>query len=237
MKVGLLINQLIVLTSVYGASLNGQFFSSREINQLQSHELFHPEKIVNGNNLPIRFDVRLEGGDKDYTALVTKDYEFSFENVPEGSYHLTINTHDFLLACDRFKIEVNENTVLATDYYLATDTTGVTTNVTETPLKIEVIDTQDYYESNQGSLKDLVMQSPLGFIFRNTIFTVMFVFVIVMTAGPYFLQLVAPDVAKRLNEIHREQADMRIEDKGNQPKIEEIPSGQPSEKSARQRKR
>lgn len=238
MKVDLLVSQLLLLTSVYGVNLNGKFFSSREINQLQTHQLYQSEKIVNGNNLPIRFDVRLENGDKVQSALVNKDYEFTFENLPEGSYHLIIDSHDFLLGCDRFKVEVNETTVLATDYYLASESSGVTQDITEKPLRIEVIETQDYYESNQGSIKELVMQSPLGFIFRNTAFTIMFIFVIVMMVGPYVLQLVAPDVAKRLNEIHREQADLRIEERGksSQPKIEEIPE-KLSEKSTRQRKR
>lgn len=214
----------------------------------RNYQLVDKEEYVNGENFGLRCSVRLNllEGTLESQLLVNKNFEFKSLPLKPGKYDLTINSHDFTFLQDRYIVEVNESTILAYDYYLDKKDLGDAKDVTETPLVVKTVNSKQYYEVRLSSLQDMVMNSPLGVIFKNKIYTGLFVFSVVMMVGPYLLKVLNPEMAKRLDELKAEQAkqgtifidqkDADLATKGSQePKVEEISREAPSS-NARRRK-
>ncbi|EGV66876.1 hypothetical protein PSN45_002693 [Yamadazyma tenuis] len=236
MKLGIFLTAgLSMVQAIYALSLQGKI-----VGVLPEYKLQNAEQIVNGNNLPIRFTVELTSIDGEIShkmrALVNSKYEFIFNHVNPGIHDLSLVSHDFILDKDRFRIEANHSTITATDYYL-NGNKGQASNVTDTVLVVSVVGERKYYEVRSGSVKEMLLNSPLGFIFKNTGYTIMFVATLVMMAGPYVLSIVNPEMSKRLAEIREEQGQGRgmFDPKPEAPKIEEISRSAPARGTKKKR--
>lgn len=199
---------LIPLLNVcLGLNLKGKLLGMPE------YQLDYKEKVVNGDNLSGRCSVKLTGQDDTIiSTLVTSNFEFSFFDIPEGKYDLFVSCHDFMFTKDRYQIEVNDSSILATHYYLNKEELDEPIDVTEDLLTLVFGGLKQYYEIRQGSIQAMIMNSPLGFIFKNTTYTLMFVFCVVMMIGPTVLKMVSPEFARKLDEIQREARDPKQDD-------------------------
>lgn len=213
-----LLSVFVTVTLVNAITLNGKISNIPEIELANDH-------VINGDNLGSRITVVLtQKGAKSVPkkALVNQNYEFSFYDVENGSYDLNINSHDFLIHPERFNIEVNDTTIISTDYYIVPNILSTTRDITETGLLVSVVGKKEYYESRNQSLKQMVMSSPFGYIFRSTPLTILFVFVMLASIGPYIIKYGNPELYKKLNELHEQEEAKQNEQPNKQPKIEEI---------------
>lgn len=231
-----LIAALVVLAASF--ELSGQLVD------VPNFQLVDKDHIVNGDNLAARCTIRLTSLDKPESEklLIDKNYKFKSSSLKNGKYDLIVNCHDFTFKQDRFIIDVDEQGISATDYYLDKPEFGESKNVTNDVLLVETVSPRQYYEIRLNSLSDMVMNSPLGFIFKNKVYTFMFVFSAVMMVGPYLLKFFNPEMAKRLEEIQKEQSKQGTilidpnAKKTPDPKVEEISRSAPNT-NARRRKR
>lgn len=172
---------------------------------IPEYQLEFKDKFMNGDNLSGRCSVKLTSlEDTIISTLVKSNYEFQFFEVPEGEYNLFVSCHDFLFTKDRYKIEVNETNILATHYYLDKEETDTPIDITNDTLSLNFGGLKRYYEIRQGSIQTMIMNSPLGFIFKNTTYTIMFIFCVFMMIGPTVLKMVSPEFAKKLEDIQKE---------------------------------
>ncbi|CAK9436129.1 uncharacterized protein LODBEIA_P06870 [Lodderomyces beijingensis] len=189
-----------------------------------SKELNH--EVVNINNYAQRIKVdlyNLSGGGKKNTivkplrAVVTKDYNFKFDRLHQGEYELVVNSYDFTFDKSKFRIIIDDQgTVTAYDFPLGQEHFNTTSGVVvsrDRPLQLQFKDVKQFYEKSGGTLKDMVINSPLGFIFKNTTYTIIFVACLAIMAAPYILQWVNPELAAELNDARVKVADDRIEKK------------------------
>lgn len=246
MKISLTILTYLALIGfanvVNGVKLQGKLTDIPETFLLVDHNQY-----VNGDNLASRCDIKLTSLDNNHHSssriLLNRNYEFSSRSLDLGKYDLTITCHDFSFNQDRFIIDVNDTTILASEYRLDKTELGQPKDITNEPLAIKTMSTRQYYEIRQNSLANMISNSPLGFIFKNKIYTAMFIFCAVMMVGPYLLRFFNPEMAKRMEELQREQAKQgtifvdpneKSHDSKNPSKIEEISRANPS--SARKRR-
>lgn len=171
-----------------------------------------PSKVLNGINyqsrikaslIPIKTNEEFEV----FYAPLNRNFEFSFDHlVPGSEYQLLVNSYDFKLSADRFRVIVDdEGVVRAYQELLHKESYNVTSEKVvgsaTTPLLIKVGSIKEYYEVKLGSLWDMVLNSPFGFIFANTMYTIIFGICCIIIAAPYILSWVAPDFASEFEEV------------------------------------
>lgn len=161
-----------------------------------------PQKtlVLNGVNFQSRVDITLLSTHSISTFPLKKNWLFDLGDFAPGEYELLVSSYDFLLHQERFSISVSENATKIYEHPLAS------TNKTEVnqPIEIRVLGFKEYYESPQGKLHEMLMNSPLGFIFKSKAYTAMFVVCMAIMVGPYLVGWLAPDLADRFAEIQRE---------------------------------
>ena len=157
----------------------------------------------NGLNFQSRILIQLEGSAKSEAIPVDKNYKFRALDLDPGLYQLSIDSYDFELKNLRWQIEVsNEDETAAVEHPI-----GKPLNISsraivsaDTPLKVQVVGTTQYYEDLQGGLSKMLQDSPFGFIFRNRTYTTIFVVCLITMALPYVLQFVNPELAEQINQ-------------------------------------
>ncbi|CUM63103.1 uncharacterized protein PRCAT00000669001 [Priceomyces carsonii] len=182
------------------------------------HEIKN-KKVLNGHNYQSRFNVELvllntreetklpSGGPdrfKGVKGLLDKDYKFQFNDLSKGDYELIVDSYDFYLSHNRFRIIIdNEDGIIAYEDFLGhnsyNESSGVSLN--DKTLKIQFRDVKQFYEQSQGSLYSIIDGSPFGFIFRSPLYTTLFTVCMAIVATPYILSWVSPEFAESLNEI------------------------------------
>ena len=180
------------------------------------NELYHTKnKIVpNGDNYNNRISVDLYplNSFTPISTVVDSKYNFKFNNLEPGEYELLVNSYDFGFEQNRFKIIADEESIVAYEHGIGQETYNTTslTNLNEKPLSIKYLATKEFYEYHGGSLSDLLMNSPFGFIFKNKYMTIVFTACLVIMAAPYILQVVSPEFAAELNQIQTQTAKERL---------------------------
>lgn len=183
------------------------------------NELYHTKnKIVpNGDNYNNRISVDLYLLDSftPISTVVDSKYNFKFNNLEPGEYELLVNSYDFGFEQNRFKIIADEESIVAYEHGIGQETYNTTslTNLNEKPLSIKYLATKEFYEYHGGSLSDLLMNSPFGFIFKNKYMTIVFTAYLAIMAAPYILQVVSPEFAAELNQIQVQTAKERLGEK------------------------
>ncbi|CAX44882.1 conserved hypothetical protein [Candida dubliniensis CD36] len=187
------------------------------------NELYHTKnKIVpNGDNYNNRISVDLYFSNSftPITTVVDSKYNFKFNNLESGEYELLVNSYDFGFEQNRFKIIVDDESIVAYEHGIGQDSYNTTsiTNLNENPLPIKYLATKEFYEYHGGSLSDLLMNSPFGFIFKNRYMTIVFTACLAIMAAPYILQVVSPEFAAELNQIQAQTAKERLGEKVIEP--------------------
>ena len=196
--------------------------------------------IVNGLNFQSRIDISLVEVGKIKLAEtrvfpVAKDYSFQTPDLPTGEYELSIHSYDFSVRTPRYRILVNDQIEayedpLASDSY---NTSSIQLLTIETPLLVELSGFKSYYESPEGKLTEMVMNSPLGVVFRSKLYTALFFGMLVIMVFPYIIPYVAPDFAEQFQQLQTEMS---------QPprpaeKIEEIPAEKAAVRQSRAKQR
>ncbi|KAK6456041.1 uncharacterized protein RJT20DRAFT_127811 [Scheffersomyces xylosifermentans] len=188
-------------------------------------ELFHEKNVhvVNGNNYPSRIQVDLiplegQNGAKlsKIGALVDEEYQFKFDGLNSGEYELLVDSYDFILSNTRFRVKVDAEADLVSvfDDFLDSKTYNESSivNVSKSaPLIIRYQDSKQYYERASGSLWDMVLSSPLGFIFKNQTYTIIFVVCLVIMIVPTAVSYLNPELAESFKEVEPQVAERRIE--------------------------
>ena len=165
------------------------------------NELYHTKnKIVpNGDNYNNRISVDLYPLDSftPISTVVDSKYNFKFNNLEPGEYELLVNSYDFGFEQNRFKIIADEESIVAYEHGIGQETYNTTslTNLNEKPLSIKYLATKEFYEYH-GSLSDLLMNSPFGFIFKNKYMTIVFTACLVLWLPHTFFKLLAPSLLR-----------------------------------------
>ncbi|KAG2736834.1 hypothetical protein G9P44_000924 [Scheffersomyces stipitis] len=222
--------QLLVKVSLYASIV----LSARLLGKIddipQIDELYHEKNVhvVNGDNKASRFHVDLYQLDKNeagvrHSALLDGNHYFQFENLKTGEYELIVDSYDFILSNSRFRVQVDEEAdiVQVFEDYLASRSFNRSSifNVTEsTPLVLSVKEPKQFYESASGSIMDMVYNSPLGFIFKNRLYTIIFFICLSIMAAPTILQYINPELADMFREEPPKPAQQHIEQRGADPK-------------------
>ncbi|CAH2354784.1 hypothetical protein CLIB1423_19S00232 [[Candida] railenensis] len=171
-----------------------------------------PSRVLNGINYQSRIKaslipIKTNKEFKVFDAPLNRNFEFSFDQlVPGSEYQLLVSSYDFKLNPERFRVIVDdEGVVRAYQELLHKESYNVTSEKvvgsSTTPLSIKVGSVKEYYEVKSGSLWDMVLNSPFGFIFANTMYTIIFGVCCSIMAAPYILSWVAPDFASEFEEV------------------------------------
>lgn len=202
-------------TSVLCRGFEGKFVGvPQDAIEAQSGNIGSP--IVNGLNYQARTSVKIIDLDASNELKIRKypvaeDFTFKVEDLSEGAYELLVSSYDFNLRNTRFRVIVDEDQIHVYDDYLASEglnTTSVRTVSDKEPLILNVVDYKQYYESAQGKLSTMVMESPFGVIFKNKMYTAFFAVALFTLIVPTILSYVAPDMVDRINEMKNEGYEM-----------------------------
>lgn len=218
---------LQLLAGAFAAGFSAKFEGVPQ-DALTAPESGAASPILNGLNYQSRIDVRLYKQNRLESELlpVTRAYTFDVSDLADGEYNLDVNSYDFSLRVSRYYLKVANEKVTAYDNYVASETYNASSAVevsNQRPLVVDITGYKQYYENPQGKIADMVMNSPLGFIFRNRLYTIFFVASLVVMALPYFLSIVAPDLAEQYEEIKQLSYDQQPEQPMQQEKVELIP--------------
>ncbi|OBA21616.1 hypothetical protein METBIDRAFT_41541, partial [Metschnikowia bicuspidata var. bicuspidata NRRL YB-4993] len=178
--------------------------------------------IVNGLNFQSRIEVRLtEIGDfrsvKEKTLPVNRDYAFEAPDLAAGEYELTINAYDFIVRAPRWRIFVDDTETRAFVDAIASESYNISSQQIiqrDSPLTVPISGFKSYYESTEGRLTEVLMNSPFGFIFRSKLYSLLFFGTLVIMAFPYVIPYVAPDFAEQYQKM---QAEMNAPPQENKP--------------------
>lgn len=185
--------------------------------------------IVNGLNFQSRTAVTLlrktdDGKLERHNAPVKLDYSFEVPDLQQGEYELEVHSYDFSIANSRYRIKIDDQ-VRAFEDYLGHKSHNASSEVLvspEQPLRVQVIGYKEYYDTPDGKLSALLMNSPLGPIFANRLYTMMFIATLIMMATPYILSIVAPEFAEELKKAQtgdykrsRDSRPVRVEPVGS----------------------
>ncbi|KAI5955471.1 hypothetical protein KGF57_003603 [Candida theae] len=180
------------------------------------------QPIPNLNNYPSRIKVdlyKLDDKRKSHdfvprVAIVDKNYRFTFKNLKDGEYELIANSYDFTFTKNKFKVVVDEGKVVVYDSPLGQEPSNQSLPMEvshQAPLEIEFKEVKQFYEKPGGSVYDMLLNSPLGFIFRNKTYTVIFVIVLVISLAPTIAEWVDPEFAAQFKEVQTQVATQRLE--------------------------
>lgn len=157
--------------------------------------------VVNGHNLQSRFEIVLnslsQSSLQEIRIPVKENYEF-ITDISEGEYQLELTSHDFNIEVPRYKVVVAGDKITAIEDKLAfkNDMNPLEVNVSEdNPLQVRVLNAIEYYETSDGRLGAMLMNSPFGAIFRNRTYTILFVICLVVMAAPTVLSSISPELA------------------------------------------
>ena len=193
----------LLLGSTIATTLSGRILGVTESVTSRQQSI----DVLNGANYASRFSVDLFNGESQISTPVDKQYRFLFDSLEEGNYLLSVSSYDFLLDLERFRLFVgNDSTIVAYKESLFKEGYNKSSKVildSETPLNINVIDIKEYYELPKGSLMDMVNNSPFGFIFKNKIYTGMFVVSLIIMATPYLIKQFAPELMEEYEELKK----------------------------------
>lgn len=177
-------------------------------------------KIPNIQNLAYRTRVDLYSlndskdtkGFKPQRALVDKNNNFVFEGLNEGEYQLIVNSYDVTFHNNIYRIKVGDDEIIAFENPLGYDsynTSSATKIDHDKPLQLRYKETKQFYERSGGTLVDMAMNSPFGFIFKNRMYTILFTVCLAIMAAPYVLQWINPELAAELNEAKVQMSNER----------------------------
>lgn len=217
----------LAICSAKAIGFTGQIIGVPEVEDLELQS-----KVLNGLNYQSRFNIDLialnnsTDGLNSKKAVLNEDYKFKYDDLKEGDYELIVNSYDYTLNNNRFRIIVNEkegvikgkeDALISNNFNESS--TQVITHIN--PLFISVGEAKQYYERQLGSISDILMNSPFGFIFKNRTYTIMFTIAVAIMVTPYILQFVNPDFADTFNELKEESAAVRAQNKP--PQIQNQP--------------
>lgn len=202
---------VLFASSVLGLGFTGKLVNipddiiAAQINQVSNLQ------VVNGLNFQSRIDVTLAPLEKSEQVTVAKipvkkSYQFDVTDLHNGQYQLLVNSYDFRLRNDRFRVIVDDERISVYEEALGSrsyNESSVQVVGPRNPLVVDVVDVKEYYEAPHSKLSDMVMNSPLGFIFRSTLYTGLFVASITVMIAPYVLQWISPDLAEEMNQLTR----------------------------------
>ncbi|RLV93946.1 hypothetical protein JA1_002136 [Spathaspora sp. JA1] len=183
----------------------------------QIHELYHEKNIVmvNGENYPARIKVDLYNlkSDENAAALVQSDYSFKFKDLHSGDYELVVNSYDFELSSNRYRIIINDQSIYAYEDGIGESSYNKTSQVdiTREPLIIRFKTHKQFYDNPQSSIGDWFLNGPFGFIFRNKTYTIIFTVMMGLSLAPYILKWVSPEFAKEFQELQVQATKERLE--------------------------
>lgn len=192
--------------------------------------------ILNGLNFQLRFDIEVVKIGPEFRlqkVAVAKDYTFEISGLDEGEYDLSLHSYDFTLQSPRYHVVVGEGKVTAYEARLGSRQYNASSAVelTQQPLVVNVVDYKQYYQSLEGKLTEMLQSSPLGFIFKNRLYTIMFLASVVVMVGPYLLTFILPDLAEQFNDM--QQSAYETKEPQNEPKLVELPAEPVPEAKAR----
>lgn len=203
-----------------------------EIESIQASE--HKSPVLNGINFQSRFNIELVPLNnvttfESFKVLANKDFVFKFNNLETGSYELLINSYDFLLSSNRYRILVEDQEIKAYEEDLGQDTFNFTSEaiVSQQPLIVPIKGIKQYYEHRLGSIFNMLLDSPFGFIFKNKIYTILFVVCSAIMVTPYIISWVNPDFAEHFQEVQERAETRKREEKSStrlQKEIEKVPN-------------
>lgn len=169
-------------------------------------------------NYPSRVDVKVVGlgskRDENHEFLVKKLYEFDVDELTAGEYELLVHSHDFHIRQTRFRVSVKDDEIVVSEDPLGVSSKNKTTNWTVSeskPLILEAQGIKVYEESPRNKLKEMVMQSPLGFIFRNKTYTILFFACMGLMITPTLVQWLNPGLADQFTEMQQEAYEKRAQ--------------------------
>lgn len=218
-----LIASVFLASQISALKFAGEFVGVPEdAIEVQTGKLKSP--IVNGLNFQSRIDVKLteiveNQNPSSINVPVKKNYEFQVLDLTEGEYQLQISSYDFNLRTDRYRVIVSDQISVFEDslgqenYNMS----SIQTVGPNTPLVVEITSYKEYYLSPEGKLGEMLMNSPLGFIFKNSLYTALFVAALAIMAMPTLILYIAPDLAEQMNEMQKEA-------QGQSAPIENLPS-------------
>lgn len=165
--------------------------------------------VANDANYPSRISLELFEIGKPEPSLVPVfgDYSFTIEDLKPGNYSMLVNSYDFALSQARLRIDVDEDDsveVYPDDYVFGTNITAAVAGTPEDPVVLSVISVKNFYETPKGSLMGLIMNSPLGPVFKNKWLLGIFIASLSMLLAPKLLEIFAPEVAKSIKEAQEE---------------------------------
>lgn len=136
------------------------------------------------------------------------DYTASFDPPQKGEYQLTISSHDLILSQNRWRIVFNTDTssFLAyempfdSDVYNSSSATLVSHN---SPLLVSCLGIIDVPDIQLRSLKDMIMNTPLGVIFKSRLYTFMFLTCFAIILLPHIMAFVSPDLVEQIHELKK----------------------------------
>lgn len=240
---------LIFLTGAYGIGFEGKLINVPEdAIESQSSNLKSP--ILNGLNYQARISVSLIKLDSTDELQVRKypvkqDFTFEVNDILEGEYELLVHSYDFDIRNTRYKVMVDQSHIQAFEIYLGSDSFNSTSAQVlgdKNPLILEITDYKQYYQGGQSKLSELIMNSPLGVIFQNKLYTILAGVTVIMMIGPPLLSTFAPELAERFNELQQEANEMRATREAAQNPseastnvIHSIPETKPSGNSRRRK--
>lgn len=186
------------LVTVSATVFNGQIVGipdeAIEVAQYES-------SVVNGHNLQSRFEIVLyplsSSLPRSIRIPVKENYKFHAD-ISEGEYQLEITSHDFNIEVPRYKVVVAGDRITAIENKLASEKGLDSSDVIvaeDSPLLVKALNVIEYYETSDGKLGAMLMNSPLGVIFRNRTYTILFVFCLVVMAAPTVLSYISPELA------------------------------------------
>lgn len=178
------------------------------------HQQKYSDRVLNAFQSRIDVDlVSMEGPSFPSTkGLVDRSYAFSFDGLSAGEYELHVNSYDLLLTANRFRIQIDAETgsIKAFEDYLdkrGLNTSSVQVLGADRPLSIKIDGYKDYYEQQQGGVLAILADSPLGFIFKNRTYTIIFFACVGMMLFPWVLSMVSPELAKELEDVKKNAND------------------------------
>ncbi|KAI5963699.1 uncharacterized protein KGF55_002579 [Candida pseudojiufengensis] len=147
-------------------------------------------------------------------SIADKNYNIKFKNLQnDNNYELIINPYDFELVQNRFKINVTNDEFIILEDKLGSPSLNETTIKLSSnePLKISFRNYIQFYERSNGTLMQMLLNSPLGFIFKNKVYTMLFFVCIGLMIAPYVAEWVNPEFAAQFKDVPIQDAFKTLE--------------------------